>query len=102
MSMNAFKLLVVDDDEGDRKQIARAMLQSGFRAECTETASLEEGLAACEQRDFDCAIIDYRLPGEDGLGGITRFHVKFPDMAIVMSTGQGDEMVATEAMKRGA
>lgn len=102
MSMNAFKLLVVDDDEGDRKQINRAMRQSGIRAECTETTSVEEGLAACEQLDFDCAIIDYRLPGEDGLGGITTFRVKFPDMAIIMSTGQGDEMVATEAMKRGA
>jgi signal transduction histidine kinase len=100
--MNAIKLLVVDDDEGDRKQIDRAMRQSGIRAECTETTSLEAGLAVCEQLDFDCAIIDYRLPGEDGLGGITTFHVRFPDMAIIMSTGQGDEMVATEAMKRGA
>ena len=102
MSMNALKLLVVDDDEGDRKQIDRALHQSGILAESTETTSLEEGLAECERCDFDCAIIDYRLPGEDGLGGITALHVKFPDMAIIMSTGQGDEMVATEAMKRGA
>ena len=93
---------MVDDDEGDRKQIDRAMRQSGIRAECTETTSLEEGLAVSAQLDFDCAIIDYRPPGEDGLGGITTFHVRFPDMAIIMSTGQGDEMVATEAMKRGA
>jgi len=102
MSTNAFKLLVVDDDEGDRKQINRAIRQSALQAECTEATSLEEGLAACEQREFDCAIIDYRLPGEDGLGGITALHVKFPEMAVIMSTGQGDEMVATEAMKRGA
>jgi signal transduction histidine kinase len=102
MSMNSYKLLVVDDDEGDRKQIDRAIRQSGIRAESTETASLEEGLAACERSDFDCAIIDYQLPGEDGLDGITALHERFPDMAIIMSTGQGDEMVATEAMKRGA
>jgi len=102
MSVNTFKLLVVDDDEGDRKQITRAIRQSVLRAECTEATSLEEGLAACEQLQFDCAIIDYRLPGEDGLGGITSLRVRCPDMAIIMSTGQGDEMVATEAMKRGA
>jgi signal transduction histidine kinase len=102
MSINAFRFLVIDDDEGDRKQIDRAMRQSRLGAECTETTSIEEGLAACERCEFDCAIIDYRLPGEDGLGGITTLHVKFPDMAIIMSTGQGDEMVATEAMKRGA
>jgi len=102
MSMNSYKFLVVDDDEGDRKQVDRAIRQSGIRAESTETASLEEGLAACELSNFDCAIIDYQLPGEDGLGGITALHERFPDMAIIMSTGRGDEMVATEAMKRGA
>jgi len=101
-SMIPFKLLVVEDDEGDRKQIDRVLRQSGIRAESTEVASLEDGLAACELGAFDCAIIDYQLPGEDGLNGITTLHVKFPEMAIIMSTGQGDEMVATEAMKRGA
>ena len=102
MTSSALHLLVVDDDEGDRKQIERVLRQSGIQAECTETTSLEEGLAECDRSDFDCAIIDYRLPGEDGLGGITALHVKFTDMAIIMSTGQGDEIVATEAMKRGA
>jgi len=102
MSTKAFQLLVVDDDEGDRKQIHRAIRQSVLRAECSEAASLEEGLAACERSDFDCAIVDYRLPGEDGLGGISALRARFPDMAIIMSTGHGDEMVATEAMKRGA
>lgn len=98
----SMKLLVVDDDEGDRKQIGRVIRQSGIPVESTETTSLKDGLAACERGDFDCAIIDYRLPGEDGLGGISALRVRFPDMAIIMSTGQGDEMVATEAMKRGA
>lgn len=102
MSMNAFKFLVVDDDEGDRKQVGRAIRQSGIHAESIETTSLEDGLAACEGSEFDCAIIDYRLPGEDGLDGIATLHARFPDMAIIMSTGQGDEMVAAEAMKRGA
>lgn len=102
MNMKALRLLVVDDDEGDRKQIGRVMRQSGIQADCIEATNLEEGLSACERGDFDCAIIDYRLPGEDGLGVITALHVRFPDMAIIMSTGQGDEMVATEAMKRGA
>ena len=101
-SMNPFKLLVVEDDEGDRKQIDRVLRQSGLGAESTEVTSLEEGVAACERGDFDCAIIDYQLPGEDGLDGITTLHMKFPEMAIIMSTGQGDEMVAAEAMKRGA
>jgi hypothetical protein len=46
--------------------------------------------------------IDYRLPGQDGLAAVTALRELMPYIAIIMSTGQGDEMVATEAMQRGA
>ncbi len=102
MNGRALQILITDDDEGDRKQIKRAIGQSGLSAACNETASIREALEACEGCEFDCAIVDYRLPGEDGLEGITALRERLPYMAIVMSTGQGDEAVATEAMKRGA
>ncbi len=98
----AVRILIIDDDEGDRKQIRRTIRQSGLNAECAETASIKEALAACEECEFDCAIVDYWLPGEDGLEGITALQQKLPFMAIIMSTGHGDEIVAVEAMKRGA
>jgi len=102
MNNKALRILITDDDEGDRKQIKRAIGQCGLSAECTETASIKDALAACDVCEFDCAIVDYRLPGEDGLEGITALRGSLPHMAIIMSTGQGDEMVAAEAMKRGA
>jgi signal transduction histidine kinase len=95
-------ILITDDDEGDRKQIKRVIGQSGLSADCTETTSIKAALAACELRDFDCAIVDYQLPGEDGLEGITALRARLPHMAIIMFTGRGDEAVATEAMMRGA
>ena len=95
-------ILIADDDEGDRKQIRRALNQSGLQCICTETASIDEALEACKKCDFDSAIVDYRLPGRDGLAGITALHGHLPWMAIIMVTGQGDELVATEAMKRGS
>jgi signal transduction histidine kinase len=102
MNNHALRILITDDDEGDRKQIKRAIGQCGLSAECTETASIEDALAACDAYEFDCAIVDYRLPGEDGLEGITALRAKLPHLAIIMSTGHGDELVAAEAMKRGA
>jgi hypothetical protein len=102
MNGHALQILITDDDEGDRKQIKRAIGQCGLSAECTETASIKDALAACDACEFDCAIVDYRLPGEDGLEGITAMRGRHPHMAIIMSTGQGDEMIAAEAMKRGA
>jgi signal transduction histidine kinase len=102
MNDQVLQILIADDDEGDRKQIRRAIRQSGLSAVCTESASIKDAVAACDACEFDCVIIDYQLPGEDGLEGITALHGRLPYMAIIMSTGHGDETVAAEAMKRGA
>jgi light-regulated signal transduction histidine kinase (bacteriophytochrome) len=95
-------VLIADDDKGDRKLITRALEQARLPCKCTEAASVEEALQACEKCAFDCVIVDYRLPGQDGLAGVTALRERLPHTAIIMSTGQGDEIVATEAMKRGA
>jgi signal transduction histidine kinase len=102
MKRRTLNILIADDDEGDRKQVRRALKQAGLACECVEVASIAAALAACNEGAFDCAFVDYRMPGLDGLQGITALHERLPDMSIIMATGQGDEMVATEAMKRGA
>jgi signal transduction histidine kinase len=102
MAHGTLNILIADDDVGDRTQIKRALKQAGLACESVDAASLEEALEACNGRAFDCAFIDYRMPGQDGLDGIAALHERLPDMPIIMATGKGDEMVATEAMKRGA
>jgi DNA-binding NtrC family response regulator len=97
---NSLNILIVDDDVGDRIQIRRALKQA--EAVCFEAASVPEAFDACERTTFDCAMVDYRLAGHDGLAGIRMLHERFPYMALIMITGQGDELVATEAMKVGA
>jgi light-regulated signal transduction histidine kinase (bacteriophytochrome) len=102
MAEGTLRILILDDDAGDRKQVRRAVEQAGLSCECIETAGVEEALEACETHAFHCAIVDYRMPEYDGLLGVAALHQRRPYMAIVMATGQGGEMVATEAMKRGA
>jgi hypothetical protein len=95
-------ILVVDDDDGDRAQLKRVLKQTGLPSTCTETSSINDALEACEKATFDCAIVDYRLPGQDGLAGVALLHQRYPYMALIMVTGQGDEAIATEAMRSGA
>lgn len=99
---NSFHFLIADDDLGDRKLIRTSLTSSGLCFESTEVSTIEEALDACERVSFDCAILDYRLPGKDGLTGISLMRDKYPYMPIVMSTGKGDERIAAEAIKRGA
>jgi signal transduction histidine kinase len=98
----SLNILIADDDEGDRKQTRRALERAGFAFNCVECASVEEALSACDKAAFDCAFVDYRMPGHDGLYGVEALHNRLPFMAIIMVTGNGDEAVATEVMKRGA
>lgn len=95
-------ILIADDDEGDRKILRRALEKASLSCVFVETATVEEALIACDRQKFDCAIIDYRMPGLNGLHGVAAVHERWPYIPIIMATGQGDEIVATEAMKRGA
>jgi hypothetical protein len=102
MTHTALNILIADDDEGDRKHVIRALKEAGVSFKYTETASVEEALKECDKGAFDCAIVDYRMPGHDGLHGVGALHDRLPCMCIIMATGQGDEFIATEAMKLGA
>lgn len=102
MTQGKLNILIADDDEGDRKQVKRALRRTGFAFDCVEVTSIEEAIAACNERAFDCAIVDYRMPGNDELIGISALQERHPNLCIIMATGYGDETVATEAMKRGA
>jgi signal transduction histidine kinase len=95
-------ILMVDDDDGDRGQLKRVLKQTGLLFTCTETCTINDAMEAGEKSTFDCAVVDYRLPGLDGLAGVALLHERFPHMAIIMVTGHGDEAIATEAMKHGA
>ncbi|MCB0429428.1 MAG: response regulator [Flavobacteriales bacterium] len=95
-------ILIIDDDDGDRKQISRALKQSGIPCLVTEAENVEDALEKSEHHLFDCAFIDYNMPKFNGLAGIEALREKFPYTALVMSSGEGDEMVASEAIKRGA
>lgn len=102
MKRGTLRLLIADDDDGDRRQLRRLIRECGLVCEIDEAMDLGEAEAACAARAYDCAIIDYRMPGGNGLKGIVTIRERHPHLPIVMVTGQGDELIATEAIKLGA
>lgn len=90
-------VLIVDDNEIDRERIRRFL----GSAHATREASTAGGaLAIADREDLDCVLLDYRLPDRDGSELIEDFVRR--GLSVVMLTGQGDEHVAVEVMKRGA
>jgi CheY-like chemotaxis protein len=75
--------------------------------ECNYTiveASLGKvGLDKCKQSHFDLIFLDYRLPDLDGLEFVTRLQQEIGRSTppIIMLTGQGNEAIASQAIKAG-
>ena len=97
------KVLVIDDNEDDRL-LYRRCLQQGARGSYVicEAVNGEDGLAQIQQTHPNCVLLDYSMPGRDGVEVLKRIRAKHPVVPVVMLTGQGSEKVAVAAMQEGA
>lgn len=97
-------VLVIDDDEVDRMTVRRALNSPSRTIQLVEAADASEALTALSetQLPFDCIILDYRLPGTDGLSLLRRIRSQDTVVPVIMMTGQHDERLIVEIMKAGA
>ncbi|MGH1352377.1 MAG: sensor histidine kinase [Methyloligellaceae bacterium] len=102
MTDQSISILIADDDEGDRELLIHELDQTGLPYVVTETASSDTILNSDTSLPYDCAFIDYNMPEHNGLDVISILRKRSPYMSIVMFSGEGNEMVASEAFKRGA
>jgi signal transduction histidine kinase len=102
MAERGLKILVVDDDDVDRMAVRRALKASGLEASVTEAENAESALARLAKEHFDCTLLDYRMPGSDGLDVVRLARDKGILVPFIMLTGFGDEQTAVELMKAGA
>jgi signal transduction histidine kinase len=99
---DALRLLIVDDDLVDRRAVKRLLATAGVVAEIVECSDRDSALAAVQRERFDCVLLDYRLPGTDGVTLLRDLRDRSMDLAVVALTGQGDQELAVELMKAGA
>lgn len=96
------RVLLVEDDVADRLAVKRHLASSANPVKLTESAGAEEALALLEQGDFDCVLLDFNLPGHDGLYLLRQLRARGLRTPVVMITGQEDAEVAAALMKGGA
>ncbi|NLC56848.1 MAG: response regulator [Armatimonadetes bacterium] len=96
------RLLLVDDDP-DQLDLCRVNLERGLaNAQVTCARSGDECLALMRTQEFDAVILDYKMPGMDGIAALRQVRQLQPKTLPVVMTGYGDEGVAVAAMKQGA
>jgi DNA-binding response OmpR family regulator len=93
-------VLIVSGNARDAAQLARAIeglaLPRPLILDSGEAAVLWIGANPC-----DVCVLDYTLPGIDGLEALTRLRQRRPDLPVVMVSGAESERVAIAAFHAG-
>lgn len=101
MATDAVSVLVVEDDCDHAELIARTLANHHPPFRVTMARDGLTCLDAVARERFSVILLDYSLPGMDGLAVLPRLRQQAPDVPVVMITGRGDERVAVEAMNAG-
>jgi DNA-binding NtrC family response regulator len=99
-SPRKIKVLLVDDEEDLVTLLADRL--SKRQMDVVGATSGEEALAICEDRVFDVAVIDLKMPGMDGVEVMQKLKEMHPLTEMVMFTGHGTMESALEAGKLDA
>jgi DNA-binding NtrC family response regulator len=94
------RLLIVDDDPGQR-----SLLDSFLRGQGFDTVLAESGERALEllpTKKFSMMISDVRMPGLSGLETLQRARKNFPSLPVLLVTAYTDIREAVAAMRDGA
>lgn len=95
----AHKILIVDDDS-DTRRILRYVLSPV--AAVLEASSGADALAQIKAEKPRLVMLDLVMPGIGGLEVLEAGLKLFPNMTVVMLTGQSDVGVAKAALDKGA
>jgi two-component system response regulator AtoC len=93
------RVLVVDDEQLIRWSLVQRLRDDGY--DVMEAATAADALERAEQ-GVDLALLDYKLPDEDGLVVLRKLHELDPDTLVIMLTAHRSVETVVEAMKAGA
>ena len=77
-------ILIVDDDLAVCRSLKRMLNAEGFRVITAQNG--EEALRRLEQIPFDVAVVDYDMPGMDGLKVLSSIREQHPGCIRILLT----------------
>lgn len=97
-----YNLLIVDDSKLARMAVAKALKSRDADWNRIEAANADEALAALKANKIDIALLDYNMPGRDGLSLAAEMRLAQPDMPVAIVSANYQQEVVQRAKDIGA
>ncbi len=94
------KILIVDDDPQFLHSLKQFLEMNEFQVQ--EKANPYQALEMFKNEDFDCVLLDLKMPGMDGLSLMENMIKEREDIPFVLISGEGTIPKAIQAIKQGA
>jgi len=95
-------ILIIEDDPNIAEFLAEVLRRHNANYEVDSALDGPSGLAMLDAKEYAVVILDYILPGLNGLQVLEKIRTKHPQVPVLFVTGMGNEDVAVRALKGGA
>lgn len=94
-------ILIVDDSKLARIVMSKAVtaLQPDWRK--LEAGNAAEALSRLEDGDVDVLVLDFNMPGQNGLELAEELRARFPEMPIALATANVQDEIVSRARSAG-
>jgi putative nucleotidyltransferase with HDIG domain len=100
MTIPKESILLVDDEEAIRCILNKGLSMRGYK--CDEAENGDQAIAKLEGNHSDLVILDINMPGRSGSEVLPDITSRFPETAVIMSSGVTDAKVIAKCIKDGA
>lgn len=94
------RVLILDDDEGNRRLLEIALRTGGFANDCAETGAAALELA--QRNTYAIMLLDVNLPDMSGLDVSQIIRQTNEDVVIIVATTEDDDAMFRRALNKGA
>lgn len=101
MTTTPLRVLLIEDNQ-KHSTVMSDELRRRLGATVTTVTSGEDALTELAQNTYEVVVMDFSLPGMDGLSVLRTMSERRFDVPVVLVTGMGDEQTAVRALKAGA
>jgi len=94
------KVLLVDDEKDFLDIMSERMQARGMTVKTADSG--DKAMAMLEKESFDAIVMDFKMPGMDGIQALKNIKDQKPELQIILLTGYATVEKTVEAMKIGA